>query len=762
MPIGGAHRWRMGGLATLCLLVVLGGMPPVAVGAQPTTGRWIVQLRDGVQTAGVSRQARDSLGIGQTQQFSRLLNGFAARLTDGQRRALLADPRVKAVVPDLPVKAAADPATQVQPGVKRVGAPANADRAAGKLDVDIAILDTGIDPDNRLLNVVGGYNCTDPSQPESERKRQRNWRDGTSFGHGTHVAGIAAARADSHRVAGVAAGARLWAIKVLNAAGYGYTSWIICGLEYVAGLRDPADEDQPRIEVANMSLYSGGWDDGACGVTNNDLLHQAVCRLRDAGVTMVVAAGNESTDAAKYVPAAYPEVITVAAMASWSGRSGGRGSPPAGCNWHDADETFATFSNHGPAVDLIAPGECVLSTLPGNRFVMMSGTSMATPHVSGGAALYYLWENRAGRPRPTPQSVRAALVARGSHDWRVATDPDRRAGRSPEPLLQVADFMLPPGFVLDASPQRTSAPAGASAAFEVRIAPISGFDEKVSFNVRAETLPTGAAVTREPIAAPAGASSGTRISIKLSDSTVPATYDVTVVARGGGLKRSAKLRLIVEPAAAGGPLVKLRSGVRTDRVALPVVVKWPAVSGATKYELQRSRDGGSWTALTTQKATSVTAKVWPGSRYRYRVRAQVGGTWREWRVGKTQVATPYFAPADGIGLTGRWQAKVIKKAYAELPVYSRSAGATAKLDFVGRSVAWVAARGPGRGKAKVFVDGSLVTTIDLYASTVRHRRVVFARSWPTAGVHSLKVVVTGKPASRPRVDVDTMVVVSTN
>ena len=224
-----------------------------------------------------------------------------------------------------PIHAAGDPYPltddEVQPGIVRVGATANTDRDGSALDVDIAVLDTGIQPDNQELNIHGGYNCTDPSQSEPERAEPDSWQDSASFGHGTHVSGIAAARENGRGVAGVAQGARLWAIKVLDGNGNGYWSWVICGLDHVAAMREPGNPAVPRIEVVNMSIAGAGWDDGNCGFDNADLFHQAVCRLDAEGVTMIAAAGNRSSDAANYVPGAYDEVITVSAMADWNGQA---------------------------------------------------------------------------------------------------------------------------------------------------------------------------------------------------------------------------------------------------------------------------------------------------------------------------------------------------------------------------------------------------------------------------------------------------------
>lgn len=133
-------------------------------------------------------------------------------------------------------------------------------------------------------------------------------------------------------------------------------------------------------------------------------------------MTYVVAAGNDSEDAANSTPAAYDEVITVSALADFNGLPGG--GAPSTCR-SDVDDTFAKFSNYGADVDTIAPGVCILSTWMAGGYNTLSGTSMASQHVAGGAALY-----KATNPSATPAQVKSALQSRGSLDWNDVDDPD--------------------------------------------------------------------------------------------------------------------------------------------------------------------------------------------------------------------------------------------------------------------------------------------------------------------------------------------------
>jgi subtilisin family serine protease len=288
-------------------------------------------------------------------------------------------------------------------------------------DVDIAVVDTGVN-EHRDLNVVGGKDCTGSGM---------GWHDGN--GHGTHVSGTAAARDNDFGVVGVAPGARIWSVKVLNSHGRGKASDLLCGIDWVVSQRDG---DRPLIEVANMSLrfhgVGGTADDGNCGMTNNDPVHQAICASVALGTVYAVAAGNESVNAARYRPAAYDEVITVSALADFDGKPGGKGarwlSCPAGYSG-DRDDALANFSDFGPDIDLIAPGKCIWSTYNDGGYHAMSGTSMATPHVAGAAALY-----RIAHPDWTPRQIKEALIRCGTRDWRLETDRDHEH----EPLLNVA------------------------------------------------------------------------------------------------------------------------------------------------------------------------------------------------------------------------------------------------------------------------------------------------------------------------------------
>ncbi len=219
----------------------------------------------------------------------------------------------------------------------------------------------------------------------------RKYDDG--HGHGTHVAGTAAAKDNGSGVVGVAPGAPLYSVRVLDNTGSGTTSSVICGIDWVTANGPGTGAD---IKVANMSLGGSGSDDGNCGNSNNDAEHKAICRSVAKGITYVVAAGNNNSDLARHIPSAYDEVLTVTAEADFNGQPGGGAA--ATCR-ADVDETAADFSNFaGNSADeghtIAAPGVCIRSTWKSGGYNTISGTSMATPHVAGVAALW--WEELTG------------------------------------------------------------------------------------------------------------------------------------------------------------------------------------------------------------------------------------------------------------------------------------------------------------------------------------------------------------------------------
>lgn len=255
-------------------------------------------------------------------------------------------------------------------GIERIEAPATHSTSTGG-GIKVAILDTGIDVRHEDLKVAGGY-----AVHKCRGRCAADYDD--DHGHGTHVAGTVAAIDNDLGVLGVAPAVDLYAVKVLNQMGssVSYTN-------VVEGIIWAADND---MNIINMSIGSTSYPEA---------IHDAVKYAHGEGVLSVAAAGNngdwETVD--PVYPAAYPEVMAIGAVEQKDGD-----------NDECDDVVIAEFSNHTSGVDLVAPGVDVLSTYPGNRYTEGTGTSMATPHVAGAAAL--VWS---ANPDLTNDEVRTIL-----------------------------------------------------------------------------------------------------------------------------------------------------------------------------------------------------------------------------------------------------------------------------------------------------------------------------------------------------------------
>jgi subtilisin family serine protease len=374
--------------------------------------------------------------------YTTALQGFTISVPEQAAAALEGNPRVAYVEPVHQVQA-----TGTQPiptGIDRIEGDLNPPSVP--MDVDIAILDTGVyigqNPDGSArshldLNLRYVSDCTGAIFYPLFGGCSASGDFQDYHGHGTHVAGIAAARDNDIGTLGVAPGATLWSFKVLQADGTGTTGMILAGIDAVA-----ANADQ--IEVANMSLGFEG---------TSQAIDDAIAAATNVGVTFVVAAGNSSIDASGFSPANGPDVITVSAIADFDGLPGGLGSPT--CR-NDEDDTLANFSNYGPAVEIAAPGVCIYSTWLNDGYATLSGTSMASPFVAGAVARYIAESGAPTNNRADVEAIKAAIIGAGvSQDSSCGfADVDS----SPEPLLFVngplfgGDGSCEDGSVVNAPP----------------------------------------------------------------------------------------------------------------------------------------------------------------------------------------------------------------------------------------------------------------------------------------------------------------------
>lgn len=350
-------------LAVAMVVATLAG----GAGAASDAGRrhrYVVTLRPGADAAEIGRVSR-AAGARPRHVYRHTVTGFAAGLTAAQARRLAGDPKVRSVERDGRVHVT----VQALPwGVDRVEADVSSTRAgngSGSVALDVYVIDTGAGV-HRDLDVVERVDFTGSGNAAD------------CHGHGTHVAGTIAARDDTNDVVGVAPGARIHALKVLGCDGGGWISDVMAAVDWTAA-------NATRPAVANLSL-------GGSASTSFD---DAVRRLAAAGIPVVVAAGNSSRDACLYSPA----------------RAGGgvdNGVVTVGAT--DSRSRAASFSNYGRCVDIWAPGVSIVSTRLGGGTSTMSGTSMASPHVAGAAALR-LSSNPTAAAAETEAALRADAVS---------------------------------------------------------------------------------------------------------------------------------------------------------------------------------------------------------------------------------------------------------------------------------------------------------------------------------------------------------------
>jgi subtilisin family serine protease len=364
------------------------------VDAPVSEQNYIVELGRGTSVAEMVDRTDVSKQDVESKQSGPVFKGAVVSLTPAEAQELADEPGVRQVVPDTPVAISGDAVTWGQDrSDQRSGLDGSYTPPGDGSGVHVYVIDTGIDVDHPEFagRMGAGYDATGGNDPDD------------CNGHGTHVAGTVGSS-----VYGLADQVTLHPVKALYCSGSGWTSDIVESLNWVAA-------NAPAKSVVNMSLGGGA----------NSLLDATVADVVAAGIPVVAAAGNDTTDACNASPAGAAEAITVGASTS--------------------TDAFAGFSNYGTCVDLFAPGLSIPSTkLGGTGGTGMSGTSMAAPHVAAAAAIYW---------SVFPEATATQIVS-GIDEWATTGKLSNLPAGSPDKLLYVRfDGSNPPAPDPDPDPE---------------------------------------------------------------------------------------------------------------------------------------------------------------------------------------------------------------------------------------------------------------------------------------------------------------------
>jgi subtilisin family serine protease len=346
----------------VALVAALASVVPLSAQADSGAGadRYIVVLKDAVDSNAVANlhAARYGLQIGHVYSYA--LHGYSAVIPNDRVAALRTDSNVAYVEPDGTAYATAQ---SIPWGIAKIAATTSSqvsgDGSGAVTNVHAYVIDTGVDSGHPDLNFAGSVNFANGPNKDCN-------------GHGSHVAGIIGAKDNSDGVVGVAPGIALHAVRVLGCGGSGSWSGVVAGIDWVT-----ANAIKPAI--ANMSL--GG------SATNS--VDQAVRNSAASGVFYALAAGNDGGNACNQSPAR-----------AGAGTDNGIATVAA----TDSGDNEASWSNYGTCVDIWAPGVSILSTYKSGGYATLSGTSMASPHVGGGGALYLSTHTSS-----SPSAVESAL-----------------------------------------------------------------------------------------------------------------------------------------------------------------------------------------------------------------------------------------------------------------------------------------------------------------------------------------------------------------
>jgi subtilisin family serine protease len=767
----------------------------------------------------ISRPARAQLLMGQRARLTRELPVPGLVLADlptgsdvpGAAQALRRRPGVVFAEPNFIYQVSAKPNDPRfdelwgldNPTDEDIDAPEAWDITTGSTKVTVAVVDTGVDythPDlasniwtnpgetidgkdddgNGFVDDIRGWDFVgDDNNPMDQN------------GHGTHVAGTIGARGNNGAgVTGVNWRVRIMAVRAGSANGSLTSADITNAFGYACS---------EGARVINGSFGGPGY---------SQAIRDAIDGCPQA--LFVVAAGNgggdgigDDVDTAGIYPCRYASANLLCVAAS--GPSGG----------------LTAWSNYSSTrVDLAAPGESILSASY-QRVLFGDGFESGLGNWTAGKASGKSWsrtsESAASGTYSATDSA-GANYANFSDTWLRTSSPISLAGGSGCELSYAfridteADYdgMLVEGssnggaswttltgwtgtsngaYLTDTVDLKAEGFDGA-ANFALRFRLLSdysnvddgvhvdnvlvrcrtgnhGSDDYVMFSGTSQATPHVAGVAALVLAAHPNLTTATLIQAIL-DGVDPSVSLSGLVATGGRLNALGALEAVetIRPVAAA-PRQRLISNAQLTPSAIPLRVSWAAAtdaapsSGILNYRLQlREKSGavwGAWTNVATTSSRARTVKLEPGT-YKFRLRAQDrAGNWSVWKVGSIfKLQAPQ---GKAIAFGGAWSSQTSTDLFGGSSRYTGTRGRTALLSFTGRDVAWVAVRGPNRGRAKVFIDGVLVKTVDLYSANLQYRRIVFHKRWSSRGPHTIEIKVTTRNAASAgsRVDLDAYV-----
>jgi hypothetical protein len=566
-------RARFLAAAILAVLITAGVMPSQAFAAV-LRSTYIVQTT----AAGQDSVLKSLFGMGEVpiDQLDFVMDGFTVPLTEFEANVLAADPDVISVQPDQPMSLLETETPVPSWGLDRIDQQTNvldnsfSYPADGGKGVRVYVVDTGVMASNPEFDgrILTGFDALG-----------QNLQSQDCHGHGTHVAGTVAGTKY-----GVAKAATIVPVRVLGCDGRGYTSVILTALDWILA-------NNPAGTPAVMSMSIGGG--------SQPLFNAGIKKLYDGGILPIVAAGNSNDDACKYSPSGTPDALTVGAS--------------------DPTDTRAYFSNYGDCVDIFAPGTSIISAKASDpaATATMSGTSMATPHVSGVAALYL-----AQHPTAKPAEVAKALKDNGilnalnnaqSQFGNILLNDNFVRGASPivpnpKPLLNAPDPVVSLNVTNIASNGATinwvdgASDGGSPIKGHIILARAPGDIYATSWNAIGQTL-NSYAIT--------GLSANTNYSFSI--------YPYNAIGSGRTSSIVTAKTLVGAPTAPGKPVVVASSSTAS--------VSWATANNGgspiTGYTVEMySASAPRWTAVATTTATSATLTgLISGTTYIVRVRA---------------------------------------------------------------------------------------------------------------------------------------------